>query len=272
MGQEGNVRPLSLIANTIRRHPLTSSFDLAFLVTGLCALALACLSYDFAEFWSDLTPREREITFGEWCFLLGATFLGSIAFVWRRLLEERQDRARDQELHEQRLLAARDSLTGLANRRAFRAALDHLVHTPNGTITAVYLIDLNGFKCVSDKFGHKAGDAVLRVVGQRLHAAMRNNDILARLGGDEFAVIANNLQSHDDADELSNRFSRALQDVIQVDGHAQIVGAAIGIAFFPEDGETADDILHAADIAMYRAKRFGGTTSKFFREPNRQVH
>ncbi len=164
------------------------------------------------------------------------------------------DRRRvDQE--NQRRLAKRDPLTGLGNRRElmeeFEARTDH----PDAQF-ALMLIDLDRFKPINDTFGHLVGDTVLRVVSERLNAVAKGDCSVARIGGDEFAILT---EPHVAADEvatleLARRIIEELGRPIACEGHNLAVGASVGVALYPRDGRTFQEVLHCADAAMYRAK------------------
>ncbi len=256
-----------LLAKTIHRHPLTSAFDVALFAAVMMAATLFVVTYDLASFLTHLPPRERQVTSEEALLLVSLAIGGGCVFVWRRMLEERQDRARRTESVENRSLAMIDSLTSLPNRRKFMAALEKTTSTANA---AVCLLDLNDFKQVNDGHGHQAGDAVLRAVAERFKGVTRDGDLLARLGGDEFALIAHGVTSSKEAMEIASRFVTALSKPIQVDGRPHFVGVSLGVAFHPEDGRTPLEILHAADVAMYQAKELGHSTIRLFRDAPRR--
>lgn len=152
-------------------------------------------------------------------------------------------------------MAKRDPLTGLGNRRdlleEFEARTDH----PESKF-ALLLVDLDRFKPINDTFGHTVGDAVLRVVSERLQAAVRGDYTVARMGGDEFAILteAHASVDEDGALDLALRVIEELSQPIRCDGHLLTVGASVGIALYPRDGATFQEVLHCADAAMYRAK------------------
>jgi diguanylate cyclase (GGDEF)-like protein len=170
-------------------------------------------------------------------------------------------------------LARHDALTGLPNRRVFSEKLEEaIVRVKDGdAVYAILLVDLDRFKPVNDVLGHAAGDIVLCEVAERLKAAMRKEDVVARLGGDEFAIISTfegPAASFAEATRrLANRLIAAIAEPIKVGDSIAEVGASVGIADCPIDGIDADTLLHAADIAMYRAKRDGRGTFRFF-EPS----
>jgi diguanylate cyclase (GGDEF)-like protein len=152
--------------------------------------------------------------------------------------------------------AFKDSLTGLANRRAFFEALEARVDA--GAQPVVLYIDLDGFKEVNDQYGHLAGDAVLRVAARRLIGVMRPTDEIARLGGDEFAVLCNGSPTSEQITTIADRVMEQLSQPWTVgDGVTVDVGASIGIAIDLPPGTPVDTILGRADGALYAAKAKG---------------
>ncbi|HEY6927965.1 MAG TPA: EAL domain-containing protein, partial [Steroidobacteraceae bacterium] len=134
----------------------------------------------------------------------------------------------------------------------------------NGTGAILY-IDLDQFKRVNDTAGHASGDALLQVVAQRLSACVGEGPSVARLGGDEFAVLMPVVPLADGARQLAERIIEALEPAIVIDGREHQVAASVGIALFPGDGIELDDLLKAADIAMYQAKDAGRGQAVFFK-------
>jgi diguanylate cyclase (GGDEF)-like protein len=166
-------------------------------------------------------------------------------------LRARLERERDA----MRRFALRDPLTGLANRRALDERLGYEIarHTRHGESFAVVALDLDGFKLVNDRFGHEAGDGLLRDTGAALVAAVRAQDTVVRLGGDEFCVLAPQT-GQASADHLIQRVRAALAGVTTgVSG----VSASMGTAVFPADGTTPESLLAVADLAALDAKRRG---------------
>ncbi|WP_372875392.1 putative bifunctional diguanylate cyclase/phosphodiesterase [Pseudomonas sp.] len=156
-----------------------------------------------------------------------------------------------------------DSLTGLPNRVL---AYDRLAHaldkvTRHGGHLAVLFIDLDRFKTLNDSYGHGFGDAVLRTVAQRLQTRCRQEDTLARLGGDEFLLILERLPAPSTASLVARSLLQLLEQPLQLEeGHELYVGASIGIALYPGDGNNAAELIRNADAAMYRAKANGRNT------------
>lgn len=162
--------------------------------------------------------------------------------------------------------AITDSLTGLLNRRGFYQALESALARVerNGKRMAVLYLDLDGFKRINDSLGHDAGDQVLRRVGEQLKTCMRPYDILARMGGDEFTALIDSLDHPEDAARVAEKLIELVSVRYRVDGIDVTLGASVGIACFPECGQTVDGLLRAADIAMYEAKRAGRQQYRFF--------
>ncbi len=155
-------------------------------------------------------------------------------------------------------LARTDPLTGLPNRRGLQAALaDGLARATPERLLAVYLIDLDGFKPVNDKHGHDVGDALLCAVAERLRASLRASDVVARLGGDEFVVVAQGLPSDDKARELGDQVAAAFIDPFELQGLHFELGATLGYALAPLDGDEPAALLKRADAAMYAGKQDG---------------
>jgi len=163
-------------------------------------------------------------------------------------------------------LAHFDGLTGLANRNRFQDVLAQIEDaTPGQPGEALLLcLDLDNFKTVNDSLGHSFGDGLLRVVAQRLLGRTRRSDLVARLGGDEFAIIRHGPVTPEDAEELADRLIQTLSDPCEIDGIRVRVGASVGIAIAPKDGQSGDQLLKNADIALYAAKFEGKGRFRFF--------
>jgi diguanylate cyclase (GGDEF)-like protein len=152
-----------------------------------------------------------------------------------------------------------DALTGLPNRAQFIERVSRSIQfnrVDRDFEFAVLFIDLDGFKPINDRLGHKAGDAVLRHMAKRFKAGLRKGDTVARYGGDEFTLLINNIAGDADAIRVAERILRKLKDPIDV-GEPIMVGASIGIALSTNLHEHPEDLIRDADGAMYRAKSLG---------------
>jgi len=162
--------------------------------------------------------------------------------------------------------AYHDALTGLPNRRLFRdrltVALAHARRMKHPL--AVMFLDLDRFKVVNDTLGHSVGDELLKTVGSRLQASMREEDSIARMGGDEFTILLADLKSTDDSAKIAQKVLDTVAQPLRIDGTELFVTTSIGIALFPSDGDTAEALLANADHAMYRAKDSGRNSYQMF--------
>ena len=169
---------------------------------------------------------------------------------------------RDRELQRQ---AHFDSLTELPNRLLGLNELSRAVAAAerSGRLLAVLFVDLDGFADINDSAGHSAGDQLLAQAAARLRRCVRKSDIVARLGGDEFAVVLPELNDAADAAKAARNVIETLSAPFQV-GTRVFVSACVGIALYPSDGETAEELLRHADLAMYHAKSAGRGEFAFF--------
>jgi diguanylate cyclase (GGDEF)-like protein len=154
--------------------------------------------------------------------------------------------------------ARADPLTGLMNRRAVTEAL--AVQLARGEPLALIVADLDHFKEANDAEGHEAGDALLRVAGERLRRALRNTDIVGRLGGDEFVAFLPGVREESEARAIAERVRRSLHTTVTHRDRRLRLGATLGVALAPGDATTGDALLRAADVALVRAKRAGRGT------------
>ena len=163
-------------------------------------------------------------------------------------------------------LAYYDTLTGLPNRVLFNDRLRQaLVQARRGKETlALIFADLDNFKAVNDTLGHAAGDELLMIMGERLKQCVRESDTVARLGGDEFAIILMDAAGPQEMARLAGTIVESLSAPGKVQGYEVTSGASLGITFFPNDGETPEELLKNADVAMYRAKERGRNNYQFF--------
>lgn len=187
---------------------------------------------------------------------IGLVSLGGILMVYEKMYRWYSNRLyRERERYYQE--AHRDALTGLANRRAFERTLRLWVADARCTGRSVVMVymDLDGFKPVNDALGHRAGDAVLREVGRRINACLRDIDLGARLGGDEFGVLVGDLRSPEEARDIIQRLCSILSRPIYYMGRPIEISASIGAAVFPLDGASAEQLQQVADERMYAQKR-----------------
>ncbi|WP_196249052.1 EAL domain-containing protein [Rhodococcoides fascians] len=163
-------------------------------------------------------------------------------------------------------LAAREQFdrhTGLLSRQFFRSRTVELLNSSPRGVAALW-IDLDGFKEINDRFGHRAGDIVLATVANRLQQAARRHDIVGRLGGDEFAILVTRAEDLDGLEVLAHRILQDIRNPITLADSTAYIAASIGIAVYPGDGSTADQLLHNADTAMYAAKKSGRDRHMYF--------
>ncbi|ENO85358.1 sensor domain-containing diguanylate cyclase [Thauera linaloolentis] len=156
-------------------------------------------------------------------------------------------------------LALRDGLTGLANRRGFIERLEQALAEAkaSGSKVGVLYLDNDRFKRINDEYGHAAGDALLVEVADRIRGCIRDTDLVARLGGDEFTVLLDSVRDVEDAILVAEKILAAMVPPLPVGDTMIVPGVSIGIALFPEHGRTADQLLIAADQAMYTTKQNG---------------
>jgi diguanylate cyclase (GGDEF)-like protein len=155
-------------------------------------------------------------------------------------------------------LASTDVLTGLPNRLALSQLIDAELtrHRNENTRCAIIFIDLDGFKAINDCYGHRFGDSVLVASARRMASAVRAQDTIGRLGGDEFmAAVVDATDA--EATRVARRLVEVVSKVLSVDGREVQLTASVGVAFFPEHGQDLDNLIRAADAAMYRAKGAG---------------
>lgn len=162
--------------------------------------------------------------------------------------------------------ANHDALTGLPNRSLFLDRLGQALRhgqRESGNV-ALLFVDLNRFKAVNDGFGHDIGDQVLIKVAERLLGAVREKDSVARIGGDEFAVVLEGLKTPSDSGRVAAALIAALDSPLEINGQPLTIGSTIGIATYPEDGDSVELLLKRADIAMYHGKSAGHSSYTHF--------
>ena len=162
--------------------------------------------------------------------------------------------------HHWREAAQHDVLTGLYNRVALREALDAGLVTAaeEHKLLAVLVLDLDGFKPINDHFGHAAGDLALQKVATALLHLARESDTVARLGGDEFALVCPNLHGDEHIRSFCDRIVAGISNLECIDGQSGCLKVSVGIALYPMHGNSVDELMTAADRAMYSSKHAGG--------------
>jgi two-component system CheB/CheR fusion protein len=164
--------------------------------------------------------------------------------------------------------ASTDAGTGLLNRDHFQQTLArHMARCETqGTSVALIWVDIDQFKDVNDRYGHAAGDEVLRCSAERMESTVRSNDIVGRLGGDEFGVILAHFESASELEVVLERMLMALRQPISVGEAEVVISGSLGVAVYPEDGLTPEDLMRSADAAMYAIKNRTGDGYEYFRE------
>ena len=212
---------------------------------------------------AELTPRQsfqiwREETHGK-------------AMPWQNSDVEAAELLRDlltEHIERMRLerLALTDPLTGLSNRAMFERKLQEAIRISlrDGVPSAVYMIDLDRFKPVNDRYGHGAGDALLIEVAQRLRAHLHDRDVVARLGGDEFAIIQYRVAGSEEVEARAESVLAELGKPYSVQGHMIEIGASIGMALCPQHAAEQHELMARADLALYKAKNEGRNGCRLF--------
>ena len=182
--------------------------------------------------------------------------LAAFGAIIRDMTERRANEGR---LHR---LAHFDGLTGLPNRSLLFSRIDEQLALRQPM--TVLLLDLDGFKAVNDTLGHSAGDKVLQHVAKRIAACVRPGDTVARLGGDEFAILRPSCRGGKSLDAELDCLLKAIAAPLEVNGYQTTIGTSIGVACYPDHGEQGEDLLSAADLALYQAKADGRLCSRVF--------
>ena len=162
-------------------------------------------------------------------------------------------------------LAHFDKLTGLPNRTALETHLEQAIEQARRQHHhfALMFLDLDKFKPVNDTMGHQAGDDLLRNVARRLKHSIRANDVVGRQGGDEFVIITGPLTNDADAQPIARKMIQVLNEPFHIQGQTVHIGASVGIALYPDNGQTAEQLLATADKAMYSVKTSGRNNLAF---------
>ena len=240
------------LARVRQKDPIGATLLVAWVAFGIAAGVMVCLVQGWvtANFWTLHS------------FQIGATldmllFFRVMGLRARATQVQAQEAMRERDLMQS--LANTDPLTGLSNRRGLQHALHAaLAHCSPQRLVAVYLIDLDGFKPINDAHGHDVGDDLLVAVGHRLQANVRHQtDLVARLGGDEFIIMARDLATPEQAEELGRSLLRAFEHPFTLSQLRIKVGLTIGYALAPLDSDDPQGLLRYADAAMYAGKQRG---------------
>ena len=184
-------------------------------------------------------------------------------FAWLSWVTRKRHLATTREIQR---LAFHDVLTDLPNRLLFmdRASVAFAHAKRDGSLVAVFFLDLDRFKLVNDSFGHSVGDDVLRNVAQRLRDHLREGDTVARMGGDEFTLLVPYIKTAEDITKIATKLIDVFHTPLIVGGREIVVTASIGISIFPADGIDPGTLLKNSDAAMYRAKERGGDAFEMY--------
>lgn len=165
-------------------------------------------------------------------------------------------------------MANYDPLTNLPNRNLYMTLAQQMLGLAkrNGSKAVVAFLDLDGFKGVNDNYGHEMGDRILKQVAGRLEEHLRQSDTVARIGGDEFVLLLSDVDDKEDVNPLLERILVSLKEPFKVNNIYITIGASIGVAFYPDDGEEIDMLIRYADMAMYRSKELGRNRITYYNQ------
>jgi diguanylate cyclase (GGDEF)-like protein len=180
-------------------------------------------------------------------------------FLWKVITRLKQ--TNEQIIH----LAHHDALTGLPNRILFQDRLNQAIAKArrDKESIAVLFLDLDGFKLINDTYGHVVGDKLLSEAAKRILACVRDSDTVARMGGDEFTVILCNLNAPKNTDRVVSKIVESIADPFVLNGKCCSVSVSVGIALYPDNGKTSEQLVKIADAAMYLAKQSGKNCYRF---------
>lgn len=150
-----------------------------------------------------------------------------------------------------------DPLTGVANRRGLQERWHDVIANQQQSRLAFLILDLDGFKPVNDTYGHSIGDEVLRVIARRLKGIIRHSDLVCRLGGDEFGLLLEAPDDFDQMEEICQRVTDAMNELITIEQITIQISASLGGCFYPDQAKTKRELIQRADMALYKIKRSG---------------
>jgi diguanylate cyclase (GGDEF)-like protein len=275
-----NVGALTRYVRDLVRNTWSVIASLRPVTTDVIIISIFVVIVFSVEYYYEFAPKlfEFAIEYQEWevdnlIFVVFVMSIGFAIFSYRRMKELTLEmKARRGAEMEARTLSRHDPLTGLPNRRYFVEMLGEvLLTTTADSLSAVLMLDLDGFKAVNDAYGHAVGDLVLIEFAQRVSAVMRSGAVFIRVGGDEFAVIVPNIRSLDNPTALARRIVTTVAEPFLIGQISTTVGVGIGIAIAPSDGMDPEVLVQRADRALYRAKAEGRSCIHFF-EPDMDTH
>ncbi|MBC9249805.1 diguanylate phosphodiesterase [Pseudomonas alcaligenes] len=225
-----------------------------------------------------LQGTENSLQLGLSIALIALLSIGSgLGAAWadRRLQSKEHDLLRvssllsqlDQARASLQKVAHYDPLTNLLNRRAFNEVFAEQLqlHAQRQQALAVMFLDIDHFKRINDSLGHDAGDELLKSMAERIRSALRDKDVIARFGGDEFCILIS-LNRLEEARNLAQRIMQRMKKPLTLAGRQMVMTTSIGISVYPRDGESCDELLKHADLALYQSKGSGRNSVHFFSE------
>jgi diguanylate cyclase (GGDEF)-like protein len=260
------------LQSEFRRQLIVQALVLAAIVLFLSAAIHVVFRFNVLFPIQKLIAASREVGRGLYnpVEVKSADELGVLARAFNAMTEEiKEEQAK---LHRQ---ANYDTLTGLPNRLMAYDRINMEIHRAkrSGQRFAVLFIDLDNFKNVNDSLGHAAGDALLIATGVRVQASLRDADTVARLSGDEFLVLAPNVTDEMQVEKIAERLMQTVSEPLELNGRRVVTQCSLGIALYPENGESVETLMANADNAMYQAKATGHGSPVFFTEEmNTRLH
>ena len=265
---EAAVERIESLRRSARRRPWTRAQSIAFFRAALLLGLLLVSAFGIVRLWRGADTLEWWLRFAEMPFLIGLLGFSVAAIAACR----NDQKARDLERRTRsevvaaanRGLVTEDQLTELPNGRALIELLGDAIERSRGMRLAFYLLDLDGFKSINNAFGSATGDAILRMVALRLRSVARRGDLIARFESDTFAVLARDVGSRREAIDIGRRYVAAFDDAISIQNRSHLIGMTCGLAFFPEDGTTTEEIIHLADLALRSERASRQSEMQFF--------
>jgi diguanylate cyclase (GGDEF)-like protein len=254
----------SPVANLLMGPPLLMAFFFSGVRGGIRVAIVVCLvvAVGFAAESYDVTFPQlfhgQQMDIALFALVADGIAVNCIIAFLFEYISDTLRKARDKEHQNIVRLVQTDSLTGIANRRAFDDALtERIASYSSGKVQpfALCYLDLNGFKPINDRHGHHVGDQVLRAISIRLQSSLRGTDLIGRQGGDEFMLLLEGLTEGPQLQILASRFLTIISEPIETSAGLISVGGSLGFAFYPYHGIDTKSLKQAADVAMYMAKR-----------------